>query len=99
MNKITMILWGLLIFSLWGIILLIAYKQRDTVYIELSNDLKKSAEVYVKNKKIELGFNESSKIYIKEDENIKKYCINSIIVHKGLFGLDYELFEDCDLKE
>ena len=105
MNKVTMFIWGFLVLSLWAIIILIAYKQRDTDYIELNNNLKNVASFYVKNHKIELKFNESSKIfikdliedeYIKEDDNYKKYCIDSIIVHRGIFGLEYKLNEDCE---
>ena len=103
MNKFTMFIWGLLIFALWGVILLIAYKQRDTDYIEINNELKKVSEKYVSDKKIKIKFNESSKIYIKdlleeeyieEDKRIDDYCIDSVIVHKGLFGLDYQLYTD-----
>ena len=108
MNKLTMFIWGLLIFALWGVILFIAYKQRDTDYIELNDTLKIVAKTYVKEKNIELKFNESSKIFIKdlieenyleEDKKIEKYCVDSIIIHKGIFGLDYKLNEDCSTNE
>ena len=105
MNKVTMFIWGLLILCLWTIIIFIAYKQRDTVYIELDKNLKSVANAYISNNKIKLKFNESSQIYIKDlieeeyiekDEVYVKYCVDSIIVHKGIFGLEYKLNEECD---
>ena len=109
MNKFTMVIWGLLIFSLWGVILLIAYKQRDTEYLEFENNMKKTVEVYIKKKKIDLKFNESTKIYIKDlieeeyikedDENIKKYCVDSVVIYKGLLKTDYQLNMDCGSEE
>ncbi len=108
MNKVTMFIWGLVIFSLWGVILFIAYQKQDKVFIDLSSNLKYAGKLYVKENKINLKFNESSKIFIedliedefiKDSEELKEYCIDSVIVHKGIFGYEYKVNVDCSNKE
>ena len=108
MNRIVMVIWGLIVFMMFGIILMIGYKKQDKVFLELSANLETATKRYVKNKNIELKFNESSKIYVKDlieeeyieyDEDIEKYCIDSVIVTKGLLHDKYEVNENCEDKE
>ena len=108
MNKLTMFIWGLTILMLCTLILIIGYRKQDKVFLDLSASLELGASRYVEKNNIKLKFNESSKIYIEdlikdnyieEDENIEKYCIDSVLVYKGLFGYKYALNENCEDKE
>lgn len=107
-NRIVMVLWGLIIFGMWGIIITIAYKQKDLEYESLASDLKKAASIYIKRKDIKLSLNESYKIYIDDlknenfinnDEKIKDYCIDSIVVSKDIFNYSYEINKECKSEE
>ena len=108
MNRVTMVIWGLIIFTLWGVILVIAYKEQDRTYINLTADLKDVAKRYINKKNIDLKINESYKVYINDleeenyinsDENIEKYCIESIVITKDLFKYSYQINKDCNNKE
>ena len=108
MNKLTMFIWGLIIFMMFGIILVIGYKKQDKVFLELSASLEGATKRYIENKKIDLKFNESSKIYLEDlineeyieyDKDMDKYCIDSVIVTKGLLRNDYKIDTDCKDKE
>lgn len=104
MNKYRMFIWGLIIFSLWTIILLIGYKKQDRTYIKLANTIEKASKLYVKENNIDLKLNESVKIYIidlyesnylKKDNNIDKYCIDSVVVTKDIINYDYKINKEC----
>lgn len=108
MNKVTMFIWGLLIFSLWAIIIAIAYKEQDKEYINLTNDLKLVADRYIEKNNIDIKYNESYKIYIEElkesnyindDTKIKKYCVDSIVVRKKLIKYSYKFNIECKDEE
>lgn len=108
MNKVTMFIWGFSIFALWGVIILIAYKNQDREYINLAADLKDITKVYINKKNIDLKYNESYKVYIKDLEEanyindktkIDDYCIDSIVITKDLFDYKYTINNDCKDKE
>ena len=104
MNKVTMFVWGFIIFTIWGVILFLGFKNQDKDYINLTNDLKKASTQYLKNNNINLGFNETYKIYTEDlikdeytndEEKIEEYCIDSIAVSKGLIINDYKFNKEC----
>lgn len=108
MNKGTMVIWGLIIFILWGVIIAIAYTKQDKVYNSLTADLKGVTKRYINKNNIDLKFNESYKVFIKDleesnyinnDKKIKEYCIDSVVVTKNLFNYSYQINTDCDNKE
>ena len=108
MNRVTMFIWGLIIFILWGVIIAIAYTKQDRVYINLTSDLKDVTKRYINKKNINLKYNESYKVYIDDlkeanyinnDEKINEYCIESIVVTKDLFKYSYEFNKDCKNEE
>ena len=103
-----MVIWGLIIFGMWGIFLTIAYLNQDKEYINLTADLKSVTKRYINKNNIDLKYNESYKVYIKDledndlimnDEKIKEYCIDSIVITKDLFKYSYEFNKDCKSEE
>ena len=110
MNKVIMVIWGFVISLLLGLILIIGYKQRDNIYLDLSSSLQKSTQKYVLKNNSNIKFNDKIIVfvsdlidgnYIKEEdkENIEKYCIKSIVYRKGLFEEKYIFNKDCENKE
>ena len=104
MNKFVMFIWGFSIFALWSIILLIAYKKQDRDYIKLANSIEKASVLYMENNNIDLKINESIKIfmddlykddYLKKDDKMEKYCIDSIVVSKDFFKYNYSINKEC----
>lgn len=103
-----MVIWGIIIFIMWGVILAIGYSKRDKVYLSLTADLKDVAVRYINKKNIDLKLNESYKIYISDleesnyindDTKIKEYCIDSIVVKRNLIKYSYQFNEDCKNEE
>ena len=77
---------------------------KDKEYIAVTSQLKEASLTYIKDKNMNLKINESVKIfiddlvndnYIKEDELLDKYCIDSIVVSRGLLKDDYVFNKDC----
>ena len=108
MNKGTMVIWGLIIFILWGVIIAIAYTKQDKTYINLSADLKSVTKRYIEKSNIDLKLNESYKVfindleesnYINDKKKIEEYCIDSVVITKNLFNYSYQINSDCNNKE
>lgn len=104
MNKTIMFFWGLIIFAICGYILFLGYNMKDKEYAAVTAQLKEASLAYAKDKNIELKFNESIKIfiddlidneYIKDDELLDKYCIDSIVIQRGLIEDEYTFNIDC----
>lgn len=104
MNKFTMAIWGLLVFSIWGVILFIGFKKQDREYINLTNDLKKATLAYMKDNNIDLKLNETIKVYVEdlitsdyiaEDDIDQKYCIDSVAVSGGFIFNNYKFNKEC----
>ena len=108
MNKFVMLIWGLIIVCLWTVIIAIAYKDQDRDFINLGAELKEVGIRYLDKKNINLKTNESYKIYmsdleeenyIKTDEKIKEYCVDSIVITKDLFKYSYKINTECKNEE
>ena len=108
MNKITLVIWVVIIFIMWGVILSIGFHKQDKVYLQLTADLKDVTNRYINKNNIKIKFNETYKIYISDleeanyindDTKIKEYCIDSIVVKKNLINYSYDFNTDCKDKE
>ena len=104
MNKATMIIWGMLIFLLWSIFLLIAYNEQDKEYMKLESDLKYVTARYLDKKNIKLDINETYKVFItdleeehliNDDTKIKEYCVDNIVVTRNIFRNSYLINKEC----
>ena len=107
MNKRIMVIWGMLVFIILATILIIGINKKDKVLFRLERELNSSTKKYIKDNNIKVNMNESytvqisdliDKEYIKEDERIDKYCVQKIIVHKGLVFYEYKIYKDCEEK-
>ena len=109
MNRTIMILWALIVVMLLSVLLILGYNKRDKVYIEFENKLETSTLSYLNDnnlvpetEKTVLVFVSElvEKEYLKdEEENIKKYCVESIAFTKGLVKDKYEINKNCKKKE
>ena len=106
-NKIFVI-WGLVIVMLLGTLLILGNNKKDKVYMALEKDLDKATLVYLKNNNMVPELDESAIVfvsklieedYIKESEDLKKYCIESITFTKGLIKDKYEITTNCKDEE
>ena len=104
MNKKIMVLWAVIVVMLLTAIFLIGYNKRDKKYIELEKKLNDATYLYLKNNDMIPETDESvivfvSKLveeeYIKYDEELEKYCIESITFTKGLVKDKYEIVKYC----
>ena len=108
MNKIVMVVWGLVISSMLFLILMIGYKKQDRTYIKLTEDLKNASEKYIKDNNLGSKVGDSVIVfirdliegnYIKENEVIDEYCIDGIIYTNDLIKDQYTIRTYCEDKD
>lgn len=105
MNKRIMVIWGMLVFIIFATILIIGFNKKDKVLFKLERNIKSSTKKYIVDNNINIKFNKNIVIkiedlidnnYIKENENIKKYCIKTITVYKGILLYEYKINKNCE---
>ena len=108
MNRLVMVVWGLIICALCTIILMIGYKQKDNnkELLNLQSNLKEATKLYIKDHNIKLGVSESTKIYIEDlvnekyisedDEEIDKYCVDSVVYSNGIIKDSFKINSECE---
>ena len=108
MNKVVMFIWGLVIFGMCLIILMIGYKEQDRDYLKLSKEIKSAGKAYVHDNGINIKTGDSFVIniddlingqYVEEKEGLEKYCIEGVVYSNHVFLDDYELKINCENKE
>jgi hypothetical protein len=105
MNSKIMFLWGLIIVLICSTLIILGNMQKDKTLIRLERNIKVATKEYIVNEKLEPKFNESTVVYIdelinkkylKDDENIKEYCIKEVLFTKGILINEYEILKECD---
>ena len=104
MNKGVMVIWGILIFSIWGVILYIGFSKMDKEEIKIDRSVVSAVKRYVKEKNINPNISESIKIFsndlIEEEyidkEEIEKECIESVIFSYGILKDKVTINKDCE---
>ena len=110
MNRIVMVIWGLVIVSMCTLIYMIGYKQQDLDYLSIAKELKKAGETYANDNRLSLTtkIGNSSIIYIddllkgqyiKEDEKIQDYCIEGVVYSNNLIKDSYTIKQNCEGKK
>ncbi len=108
MNKVVMVVWGLVIVSMCTLIFAIGYKEQDRVYINLTKEIKQAGKLYVKDNRIKTKIGESKIIYIddlikgqyiEKNEKIDEYCIDGVIYSNEILKDSYTIRIDCKSKE
>lgn len=105
MNKRIMVIWGMLVFIIICTLLIIGFNKKDKVLFRLERELKVASREYVKDNKINVKFNETyvikideliDKEYVRENDNLNKYCIKRVLVYKGLLLNEYTIEKECE---
>jgi hypothetical protein len=107
MSEKLMIIWASIIVLIMAVLLMTANNLRDDVLFKLEKDLKVAANKYVKEKE-KLSIGETTIIfpdtlleqkYLSDKEVLKKYCIESIVLTKGLIINEIEINKNCEMIE
>ena len=107
MNKLVMVVWGLIIVALCMIILMIGYKKKETdkEFLNLQSNLKQATKLYLKDNNIDLKISESTKIYIddlingeyiEDSEELKTYCVDSVVYSNGILKDIFKVNTNCE---
>jgi len=108
MNKIVMVVWGLVVASMLFLVLMIGYKKQDKTYINLTKELKSASERYIKDNGLGAKVGDSVIVfvkdlidgnYIKENEVIDDYCIDGIIYSHDIIKDQYTIRTNCEDKK
>ena len=109
MNSKIMVLWAFLIVMLLSVLLLLGYIKRDKVYLEFEKKVEKATLVYISDNKIKVETEKATIVFINElvekeylkdeEENIKKYCVESVNYTKGLIKDKFKLNKNCKKEE
>jgi len=108
MNKVVMFIWGLIIFGMCSVILMIGYKEQDRDYIKLTKELKQAGQLYIKDNRISASIGDSVVIniddlikgqYIEEDKKIEDYCIEGVIFSNRILFDNYDIKINCKNKK
>lgn len=99
-----MIVWALLVFSIWGVILFIGYSKMDNEEIKIDRSVISAVKRYVKEKNINPNISESIKIFsndlIEENyidkEEVEKECIESVVYSNGLLKDKVLINKNCE---
>jgi hypothetical protein len=86
---------------------MIGYKSQDRDYIAYSKELRVACKSYIKDNRLDVKIGETIIIYkddllngqyIKEDENLEKYCIEGIAYSNNLIIDEFEIRKNCEDK-
>ena len=108
MSKTIMAVWAMIIVLLCASLIFISNGLRDKVLFKLEREIKISTREYIKDNNIVISIGGTyivnipdliEKEYLKEDENIEKYCIKKVLVSRGLILKEYKLEKECDKKD
>ena len=87
------------------LICLIGVRQKDFDYDKLSKELIKASKKYMADNKIETSISNSfvvyiddliEKKYIKDSEELDKYCVSEVVYFNGLLQDDYKIINKCE---
>lgn len=105
MNSKVMFLWGMLILIICSTLLIIGNSKKDKVLLKLERNIKSSSKKYISDNNIKIKYNSSYVVtindlinddYIEDSEEIKKYCIKTIVVSKNIFLYEFVINKECD---
>lgn len=87
------------------LICLIGVRQKDFDYDKLRKELVSATKKYMSDNNIETSISTSfvvyiddliEKKYIKESENLDKYCISEVVYFNGIIQDDYKVINNCE---
>ncbi len=105
MNKTIMVIWGSIVVLICIFLVFLAKKDEDKVYKNIENDIIVATRTYVDDKELmpEIGYSVVVNIdelvinnYIEYTDTIDKYCLNNVVVSRGIIDSEYEIKTDCE---
>ena len=87
------------------LICLIGVRQKDYDYAKLSKELISACKEYMADNNIETALSNSfvvyideliEKNYVKESENLDKYCVTEVVYFNGILQDDYKIINNCE---
>ena len=108
MSKKLMVVQFFTVTCLVLLICLIGVKQKDFTFDKLSKELISACKKYMADNNIETSISNSfvvyideliEKEYIKDSEDLDKYCISEVVYFNGILYDDYEIIENCKKNE
>ena len=108
MSKKLMVVQFFTITCLVLLICLIGVRQKDFTYDKLRKELVNATKKYMSDNNIETNVSRSfviyideliDKKYIKENENLDKYCISEVVYFNGIIQDEYEVINNCEENE
>lgn len=105
MNKTIMAVWGLIVVVICGFLVYLGKKDEDKVYKNIEKELVSATKTYVNDKDLmpNIGYSVVINVdelilndYIAYSDTIDKYCLNNVVVSKGIIDSEYEIKTDCN---
>ena len=105
MNKTIMRVWGLIVVLICGFLVYLGKKDEDKVYKNIEKELLSATKTYVSDKDLmpDVGYSVIINVdelilndYMEYSDTIDKYCLNNIVVSKGIIDSEYKVKTDCN---
>lgn len=105
MNKTIIAVWGSIVALICGFLVYLGKKDEDKVYKNIEKELVSATKTYVSDKDLmpNVGYSVMINIdelilnnYIEYSDTIDKYCLNNIVVSKGIIDSEYKVKTDCN---
>ena len=105
MSKKLMVVQFFTVTCLVLLICLIGVRQKDFTFDKLSKELVSACKKYMADNHIETSVSNSfvvyideliEKEYIKDSEELDKYCISEVVYFNGIIQDDYKVINNCE---
>ena len=107
MNKTIMAIWGSIVALICIFLIFLAKKDEDKVYKNIEKDIIVATKSYIDDKELmpKIGYSVVVNVdelvlnnYIQYTDTIDKYCLNNVVVSRGVIDSQYEVKTDCEYK-
>lgn len=105
MNKTIMAIWGSIVVLICIFLIFLAKKDEDKVYKNIEKDIIVATKSYIDDKELmpKIGYSVVVNVdelvlnnYIQYTDTIDKYCLNKVVVSRGVIDSQYEVKTDCE---
>ena len=105
MNKTIMTVWGLIVVLICGFLYYDVYILAKLQYKNIEKEILNATKTYVSDKDLmpNVGYSVVINVdelilndYMEYSDTIDKYCLNNIVVSKGIIDSEYKVKTDCN---
>lgn len=105
MNKHIMFIWGFIVVLICGYLVYLGKKDEDRIYLKMENNIFDATKLYINDKELvpDIGYSVVVNIdelilneYIEYSEDIDKYCLNNVVVSRGIINSSYKMNINCE---